>query len=381
MRRYVTVFRTSIVTAWLPCLTTGAQEIPQPAWGPLSALGDHPGVFVCEIPPREGADGLRLPAPFPNIAAARLAGEPLPFRFNEDATEVALEPGAGAGGELRLELAEGSGQRADGRIVFSALDAEVAGDRAKLETHPGNHRIGFWNDLGDTVGWPYKASRWGRYQVSLTYSLADGRSVVEIAIGGETLRAELPATGSWYRYTTVDLGRLYLASAGEHRLSVTPKSKTGGAVMNLKAVLFEPAPEGGAIAQSGETITLHARDATVHGTRLRYEPAARKNCLGFWSDPADWASWDFAASLPGRYRILVTQGCGRGQGGSVAAVLLGEQRVEFTVEDTGGFQNWREREVGTFEIASAGPSRLEVRPVSKKAGAVMDIQQVKLVKE
>src|SRR5689334_21625962 len=42
-----------------------------------------------------------------------------------------------------------------------------------------------------------------------------------------------------------------------------------------------------------ETILLHSRDAAVHGKTLRYEPQPQKNTLGYWTDAADWASWDF----------------------------------------------------------------------------------------
>ena len=376
MSPYLTLFLTIVLS------TSDAfgQGIPQPAWGSLEPAPGQPGAFVSELPRHDEATKLFLPTPFPHIVRATLDGDALPFEFNEDATQIALLAPAGAGGELRLEIAEQTIQQSDGRIAFSALDREVVGSTAKLETHPGSHRIGFWSNVKDSVSWAYNASRWGRYDVAITYSLASGTSVVEIAMGEEKLEIELPATGSWYRYTTINTGRLYLAKAGKTALTVTPKSKTGGAVMNLKAILLDPAPEGEEIVQDGDEILLRSADATVHGVKLRYEPAEKKNCLGFWANAADWASWDFAAKSPGEYKVLLTQGCGRGHGGSLVGVTLGTQKLEFTVEETGGFQNWKEREIGSIKIPHAGDHRLEVRPVSKKAGAVMDVQKVRLVK-
>ncbi|OYV06415.1 MAG: hypothetical protein CFE26_06385, partial [Verrucomicrobiales bacterium VVV1] len=51
----------------------------------------------------------------------------------------------------------------------------------------------------------------------------------------------------------------------------------------------------------------------------------------------------------------------------------------FTVEDTGHFQNFKERGIGRVTFKETGPQTLEVRPRSKPGGAVMDLRQVILV--
>ena len=54
------------------------------------------------------------------------------------------------------------------------------------------------------------------------------------------------------------------------------------------------------------------------------------------------------------------------------------QTVTFNVEETGHFQNFKERVVGQVTFEKPGPQRLEVR-VQKMAGpAVMDLQLVVL---
>ena len=114
---------------------------------------------------------------------------------------------------------------------------------------------------------------------------------------------------------------------------------------------------------------------------LRYEPAAKKQCLGYWSNPSDWASWDFTVNQTGKYKVKVRQGCGKGHGGSTASIILGDQKLSFVVEDTGGFQNWKNLTLGTLLIEEPGLKKLEVRPVNKKGVAVMDIQEITLTKE
>jgi hypothetical protein len=95
-------------------------------------------------------------------------------------------------------------------------------------------------------------------------------------------------------------------------------------------------------------------------------------------NPADWASWEFTVSVPGKFAMEVLQGCGKGQGGSEVEVTVGEQVLKFTVEDTGHFQNFKAREIGTVRIDKAGRYLLAIKPTRKAAAAVMDVRQVTL---
>jgi len=130
-------------------------------------------------------------------------------------------------------------------------------------------------------------------------------------------------------------------------------------------------------ALDGEVV-LHASNAVVHGTMLRYEPQTNKNCLGFWTKAEDWADWSFEIKRPGSFEVEVWQGCGKGQGGSEVAVEAGGKRFDFVVEETGHFQIFLPRKLGRVELV-AGRHSLAVKPERKKAGAVMDIRQVRLL--
>jgi arylsulfatase A-like enzyme len=125
-------------------------------------------------------------------------------------------------------------------------------------------------------------------------------------------------------------------------------------------------------------ITLPARTAEVHGTMLRFEPLPHKNTLGYWVNVDDWASWEFTVSAPGIFMVEVLQGCGKGQGGSEVNVQLGDQTLQFTVEDTGHFQNFKPRDIGTVKIEKPGRYTLSIKPVKKAASAIVDIRQVTL---
>lgn len=339
------------------------------------------------------ADGL-LPVPpgFPQIvqATVTVGGTPhdVPIAFNADATQVSLVLPAGAdGGGITVLTSDTTRQYDDGRIVFTARDARVVGTSAKLETHPGNHRIGFWANPSDAVEWDWKPTRWGMYEATLTYSAAppDGTEI-EVSVGDVKLPARLASTGGWYRYATLPLGRVHVAEAVPQTVAVRCTNKVGGAVMNLKAVSLEPACEGVAPVQADDgSITLHSRDATVRGVSLRYEPAERKQTLGFWSRPTDAASWSFTVTRPGTFVVEVLQGCGAGQGGSTMRLEFDAGRegapppIEFLVEDTGGFQAFKPRQVGTVSLSNAGGHSITVGPVRIAKGAACDIRQIRLV--
>jgi arylsulfatase A len=126
------------------------------------------------------------------------------------------------------------------------------------------------------------------------------------------------------------------------------------------------------------TIALPGRTAEVHGIQLRYEPLPHKNTLGFWTRADDWASWEFTVTRPGTFTVEVLQGCGKGQGGSEVEATVGGQVLKFTVEDTGHFQNFKAREVGTAKIDKAGRYTLSLKAKTKAAAAVMDVRSVTL---
>ena len=150
--------------------------------------------------------------------------------------------------------------------------------------------------------------------------------------------------------------------------------KSVGAQMMTPNPAYAPNPQA-----ADSTISLPARTADVHGEQLRYEPMPHKNTLGFWTNLADWASFEFEVARPGTFEIELLVGCGRGSGGSLVEVGVGEQKLEFTVEETGGFQQFVPRKIGQLKIEAAGRHTLEIRPKKKPGAAVMDVRQIRLL--
>lgn len=343
---------------------------------------------VAVVPPDRR---LSIPQPIPYVVCCELTAEPfvtLPFEFDAEAKtlHVVLPNQDQPVKSVRLQTAESSQQFPDGRIALSALDALVVGQKAKLESHPGNHRIGYWSDPADHVVWNFATTRPGMYRILLTYSCAgpSGNEVqIEIASEQEdphVLTDQLASTGSWYRYTTRDLGPVYLATGGSKTWTVRCTKLVGGAVMNLKSILLIPACEGTSPIQADDgTLTLHARDAIVHGVTMRWEPLEHKQTLGYWVNVNDFATWKFHLNAPGTFDVEVWQGCGTGQGGSDMQVGTTSQPINWQVEETGHFQNFKPRIIGTLTFDASGEFEVFARPVKIARNAACDIRQIRLV--
>ena len=377
MNKILTIFLFSIQILQ----SSGEKAVHIGAWSQFSEVAGKPKRYLTEVPESASVKTLLLPSNAPNIIKVLVDKKVSPFEHDQKLNRIAIELDRNKKRLIEVETADNSQQLGDGRIIFSSIDAKIKGNTAKLEKNPSNYRIGFWSNLSDSIFWNYKATRWGMYDVELTYSLESKKSKIHIQIGDKSINSEIQATNSWYKYNTVRLGKIYLPKSGQYLIAVKGVEKESAAVMNFKSLVLVPTSEGKEIIQSGRNISLHSRDSKVNGVTLRYEPAQKKQCLGYWSNPSDWASWDFIVKEPGDYTVTVRQGCGRGHGGSKVSIISGTQKLIFNAEDTGGFQNWKNIDIGSIKLKEPGLNILEVRPLDKKSVAVMDIQEIILTKK
>lgn len=230
--------------------------------------------------------------------------------------------------------------------------------------------------------WKMNAARWGRYFVRLRYTSTSPKIGVSVKVGDQTVKSYAPRTGGHAEHEEhgLILGYAYIEKPGEYPVVLLTGDKSKGPAFFVKGIDFVPAPESDEVAQGIDgTIELKAGSATTFSQNMRFEPKAEKNCLGFWTDQNDWAEWAFDVSTPGKFRLELIQGCGDGNGGSEVAVLVNDSTFKFEVEETGGFQNWKSRQLGIVELPHAGEHRIAIKPLTKAGKAVMDVQKVVLV--
>ena len=173
----------------------------------------------------------------------------------------------------------------------------------------------------------------------------------------------------WHKlYADLDSSRLPLK---DKAALMAPKLETWRSLMNgvtaKKKADFGPG-----------AVILHARDAKVTGSKLRYEDPAHKDTLGFWVDKNDWAEWTFDVPAAGTFALEVLQACGKGSGGSEVEIAVGDQKLMMKVEETGHFQRFVPQTIGTWTFDAAGPQTVTVRAKAKPGAAVMDLRRIVL---
>jgi hypothetical protein len=282
---------------------------------------------------------------------------------------------------VAIATAARSGQWRDGRIVFIADDAEVSGPTARLVTQSLNRHIVAGTDREDLARWKYSPTRPGRYAIDLTYSLTnDANASIEFAIGDTRQLVQLAPTGGGLHFHTVPIGEASLSGADPVETIVRCVKLPAGTTLNFRSLIFRPVSEGKPVVQTGDgTVICHARDVTILGVKVQYEPRPEKNTVGYWVNVDDRIRWDFEIRRPGRFAVEILQGCGKDQGGSDVELIVGSQVLKFVVEDTGHFQNFKPRTIGEVAIEHPGRHWLLVHPIRKPGIAVMDLRQVRLI--
>jgi alpha-L-fucosidase len=133
------------------------------------------------------------------------------------------------------------------------------------------------------------------------------------------------------------------------------------------------------LAQAADgSITLPAAEAVVHGQTARYESGHGKDNIGFWTNPKDQVSWEFAVKKPGKFQVLVTYACEPGAGGSTFSIVVGDQKLSGKVEETGSWTQFVEKRLGELRLPGAGRFTLTVTPETMPRGAVMNLKAVTL---
>src|SRR5436853_231725 len=81
-----------------------------------------------------------------------------------------------------------------------------------------------------------------------------------------------------------------------------PSARMAGKLEPWRRVMNQGLPgKNPPVTTGAGAVILHARDAKVHGAKLRYEAPAHKDTLGFWVQKDDWAEWEFDLPRAGVY--------------------------------------------------------------------------------
>jgi arylsulfatase A len=129
-------------------------------------------------------------------------------------------------------------QAADGSITLPARTAEVQGVMLRYEPLPHKNTLGYWTRTDDWARWEFEVLTPGTFRVEALIGCGPGSggSQVEFRFGPQVLTHTVVETGGFQQFVPCDLGIVTIDQPGRHTLEVRPRSKPGGAVMDLRQV-------------------------------------------------------------------------------------------------------------------------------------------------
>lgn len=136
-------------------------------------------------------------------------------------------------------------QAKNGTITLPAKTAQVHGIQLRYEPLPYKNTLGFWTRKEDTANFDFTVIKPGKFEVEVLQGCGKGSggAEVEVAIGGEKLMFTVKDTGGFQNFEPQTIGTVSIDKPGQHTLTVTPKTKPGVAVMDLRQVVLKPVKE------------------------------------------------------------------------------------------------------------------------------------------
>jgi alpha-L-fucosidase len=135
---------------------------------------------------------------------------------------------------------------------------------------------------------------------------------------------------------------------------------------------LEVEPTGLAQGADG-SVVLPASEATTHG-ELKFESGEHRNCLGFWTNPSDWAAWEFKVTRPGKFEVVADMAA---VGTASLEVRSGNLRVRAQVPATGDYGRFKTVNLGTLELAAGNHVSLSLHAV-KEGWQAVNVRSIKL---
>ena len=127
-----------------------------------------------------------------------------------------------------------------GSLTFGADEAELHGQKIKVETKGGKSNIGFWNNANEWASWHARISKPGKYKITTTLAVANSKAEFLVEVGGEKISATVPTTSGWDKYATTEIGTVTIKQAGDFTLKVLAKDAASWKPINLSSVRLEP---------------------------------------------------------------------------------------------------------------------------------------------
>ncbi len=108
------------------------------------------------------------------------------------------------------------------------------------------------------------------------------------------------------------------------------------------------------------SVTLRASDANLRGDTVKIEGSGEHDNIGYWTDPGDWADWEFKLITPGKFELTAeTAALGAGS----FEVSVAGQTLRAQPPATGDYGKYVTVKLGAIDLSTPGRMVLAVHPV------------------
>jgi len=111
------------------------------------------------------------------------------------------------------------------------------------------------------------------------------------------------------------------------------------------------------------SLTLPASEARLHGATLQSESGESLDDIGHWTNPDDWADWEFKVTKPGRFTVSAV--IAAPASGSFDLSVAG-RTLRCSTPVTGSYITFQPVTLGVMEIPTAGDVTLAVHPAKER---------------
>jgi len=126
-------------------------------------------------------------------------------------------------------------------LTLDAAEAALTGPQIRLEQKvPGQRNVGHWNNADARVVWTVRIKQAGRYAVKAVVA-ARAPTKLAMEVGGQTVAADVPATGDWTDQRTITIGTVSFETPGEHQVVLRAADPAAWRAVNVWKVELAPA--------------------------------------------------------------------------------------------------------------------------------------------
>jgi hypothetical protein len=130
-------------------------------------------------------------------------------------------------------------QQSSGSLDFTADDAVIHGDAARVETVAGRSAITHWTSQNDWLSWDFRVDQPAVFRVEVFYDTPPG-SGGKFSVAIRDMKEEASVRDRAQPFEPHEIGFLTVRRSGRHRLTMRVVEKPVGQLMVLRAIQLTP---------------------------------------------------------------------------------------------------------------------------------------------